>query len=391
MRRLLLPCLFAAGLGWGALSTTSVAPSGVQPDNNSKLAIALAQTGEAPPAYQRLKETIHGAEGYDPAEFTAEVQKIRMQGLVLSTFRGFGLVESYGSRYISTDRFGRRMVPNQPANADRLKGIGFFGGSTAFSMGTGDKDAIPALMQEALNQRKAEVPVFNYGVPGYWSTQEMSYFIEAVRMQPMAMAIFYDGTNEWANYSAKLQSGTRLEQFDAMGYPFNFGLSRAVANIPGVPDAVKADVGQRHKHLPPSEKSKLSVNEMLTAENVESHARKVMDLYLQNVRDIAAIARAHGVTPVFVWQPDIYSTHKPLTEDEAWIKHQFPGHERLALAVNRQMEAAVKAGAFKDVTFIDARRALDGLPAEATFFDFCHLSRKGNQAVAAYIMAELDK
>lgn len=373
-----------------ALGALSFAQAEEAPAPQKQTAIALAMLGEVPAPYVNLKRDIHGREGYDSDVLSAEIQKLRNYGMVINANRGFGMLEGFAGQYFNTDLLGRRVVPNQPANAEKLKGVGFFGGSTAFSMGTDDGDAIAGRLQKLFNDKHVAVPVFNYGVPGYASTLELNYFIEATRMQPMSVAVFYDGTNEIVNYMNQLQSGAQSPLFEATGYPFYYGLLRAIANIPGAEDNRPMDMARRHQFYAPLVKPTTPMNGLITPENVDGHAKKLLALYEANVKDIAALAKAKGIRPVFVWQPDIYLTKKPMTVDEAWIHNQFPAHRLLAETVKRYLFEDVRAGRLKDVTFIDASNALDDMP-EAAFFDFCHTSRAANERVAQLIMKELSK
>lgn len=373
-----------------AMAALSTAHAEETPAPKKQTAIALAMLGEVPAHYVNLKRDIHGREGYDSEVLTGEIQKLRNFGMVINANRGFGLLESFAGTYFNTDLLGRRVVPNQPANPEKLKGVGFFGGSTAFSMGTDDGGAVPGRMQKLFNDKKAKVPVFNYGVPGYASTLELTYFIEATRLQPMSVAVFYDGTNEIVNYMNQLQSGAQSPMFEATGYPFYYGLARAIANIPGVEDGHPMDLARRHQFYAPLVKPTIPMNGLITPENVEGHAKKLLALYEANVKDITTLAKAKGIRPVFVWQPDIYLTKKPMTADEALIHAQFPAHRLLAETVKRHLFEDVRAGRLKDATFIDTSNALDDM-SEAAFFDFCHTSRAANERVAQIIMTELSK
>jgi hypothetical protein len=75
--------------------------------------------------------------------------------------------------------------------------------------------------------------------------------------------------------------------------------------------------------------------------SADSAARGTASIYSANVRVVEALAKEYGFTPIYVWQPTLHSTSKPLTPFEARLMQQIksdPFHARL-----REVHLAVPA------------------------------------------------
>jgi lysophospholipase L1-like esterase len=129
---------------------------------------------------------------------------------------------------------------------------------------------------------------------------------------------------------------------------------------------VAARVAGRESPVPPSVKVTDSLADLLASD------------YLRNRELVQAIAKARRGATLFVWQPRLSTTRKPLTDDErriaALTDASVTDYERRAAA---RVEAA--AGAGSDLRFLSA--VFDTV-SSITFVDQVHLTSEGNARVA---------
>jgi len=323
--------------------------------------------------------------GFDPDLFQKEGTSLSVKGIMLHPYRWYSLPENFKGTYFNTDSYGFR-TNGADAKTEAPIHAGFFGGSTGFSVLSDDAHTIPALAEKQI----PDLAIKNYAIGGYSLSAELPTFIETVRRDPFRFALFYDGVNEISRYVEYIQDLSTARYYETVGYPYYDAIRDAVENLPGYERGKKPLVlSQRSAALPPIDRK--SVDELITPANAEEHAEKIVQLYLANVQDIAALARAHNVTPVFFWQPDIYSTKKPLTEDEKFILNEHPGFRLLAEAVHRKAAELAARPEMKDVLYFDLSDALDDLGTDPNFMDFCHIDAAGNALVAKALSAHLQQ
>lgn len=107
----------------------------------------------------------------------------------------------FDGQYLNIDRDGYRVTPPpDPAYRDKLPFVVWaFGGSTTFGQSLPDDFTLSAQLQVVLQERLPDyqVQVRNFGVPWYFSSQEVTLFAEQLRREtPAQVAIFLDGLNE---------------------------------------------------------------------------------------------------------------------------------------------------------------------------------------------------
>ncbi len=108
----------------------------------------------------------------------------------------------FSSEYLNIDRDGYRvMPPPDPAYVNKLPfRVWAFGGSTLFGQALPDDYTLAAQLQVELQSRMPEyqVQVQNFGVPWYFSSQEVVLFMEHLRRAPAPdVAFFLDGLNDF--------------------------------------------------------------------------------------------------------------------------------------------------------------------------------------------------
>jgi hypothetical protein len=240
-------------------------------------------------------------------------------GFVYEPFTQFK-VRAFDGRYVNIDAHGfRRHAGVGPWPPDPAAGnIFLFGGSTAFGYGVQDDETIAAHLQrylaEVVGDRERPVRVYNFGRPGYVSTQERLLFERQLTAGVVPdIALFLDGLNDCRIADSVPIFSRRLSrQFDKDAA----ALTTVLARLPML--RLARAVAKRVRERPAS------------AEPAESEAQAAASMarrYLANKRIIEAVAAAQGTAALFVWQPV-----------------SFFGYDRRYLLVEGEEPPAVQAG-----------------------------------------------
>lgn len=274
----------------------------------------------------------------------------------------------YAGTIIRVDANGFRVTPH--AQAQHLRTLWLFGGSTAWGTGNRDGGTLAAQLEQVYAERAAElgVRVVNFGESGYVARQSLAAFQSALGCaQPAAdMAIFLDGAND---VFAALQSG-------AAGLPQNeenrrreFNSSRQLGaqlrawalRLEGIARLIAPTPAAR------------------TADAERDLAAAVADAYLGQSRQAKALAAAYDVDLLYVWQPTAFDRAPARADEAAIVAASMAEHVRL----QRQTRAAVQARLAGDAstTVVDLGGVFDAQQG-ALFFDFVHLSERGQRLLA---------
>ncbi|HMK67456.1 MAG TPA: hypothetical protein VK433_02815, partial [Stellaceae bacterium] len=282
----------------------------------------------------RAAREVHAREGVDFDVLRAELEVLYRGEVKLQPYRWYAIPENFHGTYVNTDRDGFRLSPPPTGEAPLMA---FFGGSTIFSISTSDAHSIPAYLSQALDP--AAIQARNFGVGGYSSSAELPLFIEELRRNRIAVAVFYDGFNEVNTYLGMLQDHPPETYWDAVGYPQSYAYVPAIRNTASSkalmiePYTVKL-ARLAWQHLPIGVGN---ANFIVTEANVDAHAERAASIYLRNLEDIAALAASHGATPVFFWQPNIYTTKKPLSDYERGVAASQPAARLLSIALRQKV------------------------------------------------------
>ncbi|MBX7243948.1 MAG: SGNH/GDSL hydrolase family protein [Candidatus Sumerlaeaceae bacterium] len=233
----------------------------------------------------------------------------------------------YKGRFLNVSeqrfRVGKDQGPWPPEQANF--NIFFFGGSTAFSYLLKDEEAIPSVLQDLLTSSSVKVKVYNFGQGSFYSTQERIQFQQLLSAGFVPdMAIFFDGLNDFQ----RLADTPRYVEDLQRVYDNVTGRRRdAEVQMPLLKKLPVFQLAQRfappkpdwRELVPPYEGPLFPEPETTaTTANTEPHGlteadRKylnyppyvnaVIGIYLENKKQIEAIAAKYGVKPVFVWQP----------------------------------------------------------------------------------------
>jgi hypothetical protein len=139
----------------------------------------------------------------------AELETVISNNVFFPT-RWYTNMPNFNGKYVVTDGSGFRIDKKLLVNS---RSIGFFGGSTMFSVVTKQSETIPDQFQ------LTGFDTLNFGVGGYSTTAELPTFIEALNKYPnIKVAVFYDGVNEVARYVELVQDEASVELFKSVGY-----------------------------------------------------------------------------------------------------------------------------------------------------------------------------
>ena len=211
----------------------------------------------------------------------------------------------YSGKYLHIDVNGFRPVTNQgpwPPDKEKYFTVFLFGGSTTFGYGVPDDQTIPSYLQEYLNATEPgkQVRVYNLACESYYSTQERIQFEQLITAGfTPDMAIFVDGVNDFYRYDDRPSYSNRFEQLMEgkldEPHPFEF-LQRA--------PMMRAAVSLRQRLRDALKKPAAQVDS--SGDDVYSNQNALMSVikrYVNNKQMIDAIAAAHGIKTLFVWQP----------------------------------------------------------------------------------------
>ncbi len=239
-------------------------------------------------------------------------------------------------RYVNVEAGGFRRVRDQgPWPPDRSAlNIFVFGGSTTFGFLVADDQTIASyLQQHADGADRARVNVYNFGRPGYTSTQELLLYLSLLRGGFVPnVAVFIDGLNECQEWTSNPPLGahwpdeyvyTAIENAKRSQNTYMLllqaipmaGFARSIAEQFGI-DRHTDDLQPPPPDVP----------------------AYIVDRWLRNKKVIEILSRGYGVTADFVWQPvaaykyDLRYFKFPRTvlQSESWVPAVYPAIEKLA-------------------------------------------------------------
>ena len=258
-------------------------------------------------------------------EFTREYDTTRPQRW--KSYLYWGRQPSFKGRFVNIDTAGRRITPQPSTPAIPVARVFFFGGSTMWGTAQRDDHTIAAEASRRLQTLAGagnRIEVTNFGESGYVTTQELIELELQLRAgNRPTVVVFYDGIND---------VGTTL-QYGAAGIPQNeskrvseFAMGRALDRT-GFARGLRKDLAAENILLREGF-SQLAVVDWLKSKkasaplsfiSADSAARSTVRVYAENMRMVEALAKAYGFEAVYVWQPSVHSTGKPLTKFEERI------------------------------------------------------------------------
>jgi lysophospholipase L1-like esterase len=273
-----------------------------------------------------------------------------------------------------------------PPCAKAQKKLWIFGGSTVYGTGVPDGSTLPSYLAQDLN-RAGDVCalVFNFGVEGYVSTQELMLLTEQLKAGGRPdIVVFYDGVND----AATAQPGP--------GPPephFYYGMIKA--RVEGSPRG-RLDFLQKSSALHLAGEIKRSFRQrrsvLLSPETIHAKVAATLDNYEANLRLVKGLSTVYDFKLYWFWQPSLYYGHKPRTlfekelpEVNATDAAQNPSSLLIADVYQEAENRAAKNG---DFVFMGG--IFDSI-SEALYLDSAHLGPRGNELVAQAIANYVEK
>jgi lysophospholipase L1-like esterase len=263
-----------------------------------------------------------------------------------------------------------------------------FGGSTMWGLGAGDDSTIPSIFAEEAKNKGINCEVVNFGQYAYVSTQEViELTLQLQKGNIPDIVIFYDGVNDtFSGFQLSvpglphdeirrekefcLLERKELQTLAAQSVIRQLSIMRFL-------HGVLQKSGLRRDLVQP-----VSLEYEKAISDKESLSRAVVETYLNNIKLVQTLSQSYGFTPLFYWQPVIY-TKQHLTEYERQsleLDVNYPGMKEFYLDTYGALRKS-SAGLDKSVTFHDIS-SIFGDVHEPIFVDFNHMGGKGNSFIA---------
>jgi hypothetical protein len=261
-----------------------------------------------------IEQLMPGYPGRTREDIAVLMKETYDRPLIYEPYTHFRELPSTG-RFVNITEAGYRLIEEQgpwPIEKTNLN-VFVFGGSTTFGAGVADSETIPSALQRELRKTSTRpVCVYNFGRGFHYSSQERILFSNLLVAGHVPDAvIFIDGLND--HY--------RLNDAPQFSSQFMGLINQSLHERKGV----HADVSDiARKQANPERGTR------------EEKAARIIHRYLRNKTIITGMARAHGIRPMFVWQPvPVYKfdlNFHPFARSPNFIEHQFSalGYQYLA-------------------------------------------------------------
>lgn len=292
---------------------------------------------------------------------------------------------------------GYRLVPGISGDNDAFR-VFLFGGSTMWGLGVADSNTIGSYLQNQLAELSdGPVAVYNFGQPGFASTQEVIELLLQLRDGNIPdLVIFFDGVNDIWNaygsgqaggYHGQEQVAARVEgrsmEFEEPSI-FEFVLENS--NLWLLVTSLRTRIRGEE----------IRVEDLLTYRTMgmdkDSLALDVVNTYMGNCLVVEALAESYGFEYVLIWQPCIWVGSKTLTTDEENLA--LGGTEYRSNSADLSYRGLLESAyGFFEVNIPDTvhyssfARVFD-LTSERVYTDVsgAHLNPPGNEIVATEIL-----
>lgn len=253
---------------------------------------------------------------YEP-HVISEVLREQGRALARQTWRPFVYhrQQPFAGRYVTVDSAGLRRTIN---GIGASRQILLFGGSAMWGVGLRDSATVPSQLVTALAQAGiVDARVTNLGQPGYVFTQEAIELALHLRdgARPVAV-VFYDGVDD---VSAAVHTGVSGVPADEVDRYRDYHVGKRIFNWHNDVGADWSALRQlpavlaRRSHL----LARLRAHSRHCAPPSESFlVREVARMHASTRSIVDALAQEYHFTPLYVWQPSLYTTRKRLTSFE---------------------------------------------------------------------------
>jgi len=287
--------------------------------------------------------------------------------------------KGYSSQYINIDTTGLRVTPNPEIRSEHVQRLFMFGGSTMWGTGARDSFTIPALVATELRNRGIRIEAVNFGETAFVSTQEVIVLLRQLQKGNIPdLVVFYDGVND--TYSAYQQGVAGLAHNESHRVQ-EFNLLKRLPELKGM---VVKDVVSNLATVRLT-KDLLGIGKIESKPEYDARvAEEAVNLYLNNLALVKALAVSYKFKYRFYWQPTIFLKNKLSDYEKAEYDRQQElekFYEETYRLVREKTTPPREDKSFHDLSAIFLHEE------EPIYIDWIHLSERGN-AVIAQAMAE---
>lgn len=234
--------------------------------------------------------------GMSPSDIKTLVSETWSRPFACDPWAQFG-ERTHAGRFVNVHPAGFRNSTNQaPWPPIGGTNIFMFGGSTLFGYGLSDDQTIASRLGEHLGKAGfSGIGIYNFGRGFYFSTQEMVLLATMLSdARKPDIAIFLDGLNEFLAAENRPLLTPQMEAvFDGERDSLRHAARIVGSQLPLL------------RFMVPGGHNSLSFSPPLPDPigDPPAMARHAVERYRRNCRLIEAVARAHAVAALFVWQP----------------------------------------------------------------------------------------
>jgi lysophospholipase L1-like esterase len=279
---------------------------------------------------------------------------------------------------------GRDWTLDKPPGAARVIVLG---GSVAFGHGcTADDRTVAARLEGGLSRPDRPVEVWNAGVPGYDSAQELVLLVTEVLDYRPDVVVVLDGWNDF-HHAGQSAPGQPILRSPFVAFDEAAALSRSPGRA-----LLRASAFYRSLERNLGDWARRS-RDRTAGGGFGAYADRPDGLadYERNLSRLVRIVRAEGARAVLASQPELYQRRGAVPAGEQKVRDRIESGDApyaragyRAYAEGRYpayIDAARRAAESNDAGYVDAARIFDGLD-EAVFTDFCHVDDRGHQLLA---------
>ncbi len=274
-------------------------------------------------------------------------------------------VADYTSTYVNVKEFERKSIPSEFINSSSPDTINiyFFGGSTMYGWNLSDAETIPSQLLDIYRKKYPNgksVRIHNYGIPYYYSKQELMLFSKMVfEGKRPDIVVFLDGLNDF--YPSRMLYYDRPHFTYAMQQVFdNKMFEKNKIAIVDTSDHFYRDV----PHIPGPQ-----------------YYQQLHDKYIGHIRYGSDIAAKIGAKSYFFCQPVPFYNYPNRINDPISYKNDFDRYNYIYPLLKKE------AGSIKNFTYLgDMLENEQGLP----FIDQVHYSPSFIRKIADNILATIE-
>jgi lysophospholipase L1-like esterase len=279
----------------------------------------------------------------------------------------------FQGQFIHVDEVGQRVTSSFMHDDVMAPEVAFFGGSTMWGYGSRDEYTLPSQIARLLNEAGKPIRATNFGQLGYVSTQDLIVFQRQLALgNTPDIAVFYHGSNDITTFEVNQQIA---------GLPFN--------EINRLRDLTAGTILRSGRPVLLQPNDQLADLDFSLTGIPDASPAQIVDLYLQNLRQIRAIASEYGVQILFVWQPAIMFKRNLVRQEQAGlnaINQQFPGFDTLYREVDEELRSRVQSENLEDILLLSDLFADD---PNFRFIDMVHVTEDANFLIATQIISSL--